>query len=99
MNLRIFQRWKLVSVAAFAVLGFAASSIPASAARTDYFGPAFNTNPACVQKDGLTVQPWIRGYPNFRNFVEAVVLDDNGVLTQSTYAKDTQWCMRVDWGF
>jgi hypothetical protein len=88
-----------VFIAALAILGFAATSLPASAARTDYFGPAFNTNPACVQGDGLTVQAWIRGYPNFRNFVEAVVHDDNGAVTQSTYARDNQWCMRVDWGF
>jgi hypothetical protein len=99
MNLRTVQRWKMASVAALSVIGFAASSIPAGAARTDYFAPDFDTNPACVQGDGLTVQPWIRGYPNLRNFVEAVVNDDNGAITQSTYAKDNQWCIRVDWRF
>jgi hypothetical protein len=99
MDLRIVQRWKMVSVTALAALGIAATSVPASAARTDYFSPSFNTNPACVQGDGLTVQPWIRGYPNFRNFVEAVVWDDYGAVTQSTYGKASQWCMRVDWTF
>jgi hypothetical protein len=91
--------WRPALVVTLAGLGIAGTSLPASAARTDDFAPGFNTNPVCVQADGVTARPFVPSYQQRSNNVYAIVNDDDGATTVSTYTKGSQWCIRADWTF
>jgi hypothetical protein len=93
------RKWKVVSMTALALIGFVASSLPASAARVDNFGPTLTGNPACLQPDGYTVKSGIPGYPLYGYGLFAPLTDDSGISTASTYTKGSQWCLRADWHF